>query len=73
VLDDLDLVKQLKRTCKKKTYADNPVCRVINTVPSLPGLSDLGGLLGTTGLSRALASGAPSPAPDPDALYGGLP
>jgi phospholipid/cholesterol/gamma-HCH transport system substrate-binding protein len=73
VLDDLDLVKQLKRTCKKKTYADNPVCTVINTVPSLPGLSDLGGLLGTTGLSRALASGAPSPAPDPDALYGGLP
>jgi phospholipid/cholesterol/gamma-HCH transport system substrate-binding protein len=74
VLDSVDLVKKLKRECRKKKYDGNPVCTIVE---ALPGGDDgpLGGLLGgLTGglLGRALSDGAPSPTPSPAALYGGF-
>jgi phospholipid/cholesterol/gamma-HCH transport system substrate-binding protein len=82
VLDDVDLVKQLRKQCKKKKYDGNQVCTIIEAVPGgdgpdipglpdLPGIPGLSGLLGATALGDALSSGDPSPAPSQAALYGG--
>ena len=73
VLGSLDLVKQLRKSCKKDRYADNPVCTIVAALPGggildLPG-DLLGGLL--TGLGDALTSGAPSSAPSRGSLFGG--
>ena len=82
VLDDVNLVKHLKKQCKKKKYDGNPVCTIVEAVPGdgglpdlpgLPGLPGLGGLLGATGFGDALSSGDPSPTPSRAALYGGAP
>jgi phospholipid/cholesterol/gamma-HCH transport system substrate-binding protein len=73
VLDSVDLVKKLKRECRKKRYDGNPVCTIVEALPG-DGDGPLGGLLGgLTGglLGRALADGAPSPAPSPAGLFGG--
>ena len=73
VLASLDLVKQLKKDCKKKKYDGNPVCTIVEALPG-DGDGPLGGLLGgLTGglLGRALTDGTPNPTPSPSALYGG--
>lgn len=58
VLNSVDLVKQLQKTCKKKRYRDNPVCTIVNAlpgdggiIPSLPGLPG-----GTTGSGSSAGS-----------------
>lgn len=73
VLDSVDLVKKLKKECKRAKYDGNPVCTIVEALPG-SGDGPLGGLLGgLTGglLGRALTDGAPNPAPSPAALYGG--
>jgi len=77
VLADADLLTALRTKCQKTRYATNPVCQVLNTVPSVPldqlpdVLGDvLGGVLGRS-LGSSLTSGAPSPRPSLQALYGG--
>ncbi|MBZ5738784.1 MCE family protein [Nocardioides mangrovi] len=74
VLNSLNLVKKLRKACKKDKYADNPVCTIINTLPGAGGLLDgvggaLGGLL--DGLGDALTSGTASSKPSADSLFGG--
>jgi phospholipid/cholesterol/gamma-HCH transport system substrate-binding protein len=76
VLDDVNLLKKLKQTCKKKQYKKNAICRLLNSVPDGPGLPDIPGLpglpgLGLTSLGAALTSGAPSAGGSPRGLYGG--
>ncbi|MCW2766941.1 MAG: virulence factor Mce family protein [Nocardioides sp.] len=77
VLQDLNLLGKLKKTCKKKKYQQNPVCKILNVVPDLPGLPgipDLPGLPGLPGLPRldsALSSGAASATASEWGLYGG--
>jgi phospholipid/cholesterol/gamma-HCH transport system substrate-binding protein len=85
VLNSLDLVKKLRKTCKKEKYADNPVCVVVNALPGGGGLPDIPGLpelpelpelpVGILGdlLGRALADGSPSAQPSASALFGGAP
>jgi phospholipid/cholesterol/gamma-HCH transport system substrate-binding protein len=79
VLQDLNVLGKLKKTCKKKRYKNNPVCKIINAVPDLPGLPgipDIPGLPGLPGLPRldtALSSGVPSGAASEWGLYGGSP
>jgi len=76
VLASLDLVKQLKKQCKKDKYDGNPVCTIVEALPGAGG--GLGGLLDGLGggltdglLGRALSDGTPTPAPGAAALYGG--
>ena len=77
VLASVDLVKQLKKQCKKKKYDGNPVCTVVEALPGgggLGGLLDgLGASLGSTDglLGRALVDGTPTPAPSAAQLFGG--
>ncbi|WP_183098904.1 MCE family protein [Nocardioides pelophilus] len=81
VLRDVDLLRDLKRQCRKEALRDSPVCRVLNALPDL----DLGGLLnrgalgdslngyrdGVNGLSQSLVGGAdPDPSADPSGLLG---
>jgi len=68
VLQDLNLLGKLKKTCKKDKYKDNPVCRILNALPSLPGLP---GLPGLGRLVSELASGAPTGDASEWGLYGG--
>ncbi len=65
VLDSINLLKDLKKRCKEKLNRTNPVCQIVNAVPTLGDLT--GGLLddlldgltrGTNGLSRGLAGPA---------------
>jgi phospholipid/cholesterol/gamma-HCH transport system substrate-binding protein len=76
VLADADLLQSLREKCQKDKYATNPVCTIVNSVPSVP-LEQLpgaigqivGGLLGRTIAGTPLSS---SPAdPSDRALYGG--
>lgn len=84
VLASADLVKQLKKQCRKKKYDGNPVCTIVEALPGSGGggLGGLGGILGGLGgglgdalggggLGRALTDGAPTPAPSAAALFGG--
>ena len=75
VLDSLDLVRKLKKECRKDKYDGNPVCTIVEALPGggdgpLDGL--LGGLTGGL-LGRALTDGTANPTPSPSALYGGAP
>ncbi|WP_296601473.1 MCE family protein [Nocardioides sp.] len=77
VLASLDLVKQLKKECKKKKYDGNPVCTLVELIPGDGGLPDLPGLPGLPDvlgplLGRALTDDTPSAAPSDAGLYGGL-
>jgi phospholipid/cholesterol/gamma-HCH transport system substrate-binding protein len=82
VLRSAQLVKKLRRECKRPKYDGNPVCTVIEALPGgggggggggqVPGLpGGLGGALGASVLSDALTSGRPTRASSPAALYGG--
>lgn len=81
VLRDVDLLRDLKRQCRREALRDSPVCRVLNALPDL----DLGGLLnrgalgdslngyrdGVNGLSQSLVGGSdPDPSADPSGLLG---
>lgn len=46
VLDDLDLLGQLQRKCRRPRHQEKAVCRVLELVPDLPGLPEVGGVLG---------------------------
>jgi phospholipid/cholesterol/gamma-HCH transport system substrate-binding protein len=75
VLADADLLKSLRAKCQKEKYATNPVCTVLNAVPTVP-LDQLGDLIGQilgNLLGRTAGSGADGPqaAPSLRALYGG--
>jgi phospholipid/cholesterol/gamma-HCH transport system substrate-binding protein len=76
VLSDVDLLKRLKRNCRKPKNKDNPVCQVLNTLPDGSGTPDLPDIPGLPGLpllsfNDALSSGRPSPSYSGAALYGG--
>lgn len=46
VLADLDLLKKLKKKCRRPAHEEKTVCQVLNLLPDLPGLEDLGDVLG---------------------------
>ena len=50
VLADVDLLKKLKKNCRKPKNKDNPVCAILNTVPDGAGAPDLPDLPGLPGL-----------------------
>jgi phospholipid/cholesterol/gamma-HCH transport system substrate-binding protein len=77
VLADADLLTSLRAKCQKDGYATNPVCTVLNTLPSVP-LNQLPGVIGSVlgnALGRSAGSGPTSPPADPSMrqLYGGTP
>ena len=60
VLNDVNLLRDLKRQCKTKALRGSPICRLLNAVPDLDlgGLLDGGGgLLGPNGLLGDLTQG----------------
>lgn len=59
VLQDVDLLKQLKKRCKRPAHEEKAVCRILNQIPDLPGLPDLPGVLDdlVPGLPGILGSG----------------
>lgn len=59
VLDDVNLLRDLKRQCKTKALRDGGVCKLLNALPDLDlgGLLDGGGLLGPNGLLGGLTQG----------------
>ncbi len=60
VLNDVNLLRDLKRQCKTKALRDGPVCKLLNALPDLDlgGLLDGGGgLLGPNGLLGGLTQG----------------
>jgi phospholipid/cholesterol/gamma-HCH transport system substrate-binding protein len=75
VLADSDLLGSLRHKCQKDTYATNPVCTVVDSLPDVP-LDQLGaaigGILGNV-LGRSAGSGPTGPPADPTVrqLYGG--
>jgi phospholipid/cholesterol/gamma-HCH transport system substrate-binding protein len=77
VLGDVDLLKKLKKNCRKDQNKDNPVCQALNTLPDdtddpgIPDLPDLPGLPGLVGYGGALSSGAATPAYSSESMYGG--
>ncbi len=46
VLADLDLLTKLKKKCRRPAHEEKAVCQVLNLLPDLPGLEDLGDVLG---------------------------
>ena len=81
VLSDLDLLRALKKDCKRAQLEDSPVCAIINAVPDLDLNSLLeGGLLGETldgllgglpGLTRSLQEDRSDPKTTNASLLGG--
>jgi len=76
VLDSVNLLKNLREDCKKPAYRNNPVCQLINVVPSgdggtptvpTPTLPSIPGLPGLPGLGDLLGRRLP------DALTSGTP
>ncbi|WP_084254881.1 MCE family protein [Nocardioides sp. J54] len=62
VLNDLDLLKDLKQKCKAPDLRTSPVCKLLNSLPNLDLGSLLkGGLLGTDGILSGLTKGLAEP------------
>lgn len=84
LLSEVALLPALMKACQKQQYRDTPVCRSLKLAGDVGGLfggnqsgdpgDDRGNLLGDLGLGgfgMALSSGAPSPQPGREALFGG--
>jgi phospholipid/cholesterol/gamma-HCH transport system substrate-binding protein len=79
VLGSVDLLKEMRKTCKTDRYKDSAVCQIVNAVPDLGSLLNHGPLGDTLdGLLGGLAGGLtgdrssyPTSPTDPDRLIGG--